>query len=99
MLWCARAHPLTHTPPPPPQHSQTPHSTFGYVSHGYGSLTPFKVQNEPHVRCDRWSASEPHSHFWGPLFREKAHRPAIASTYCMPDHPLGFQMEGPPRWG
>jgi hypothetical protein len=54
----------------------SPSSTFGYVSHGFGSLVPHRVKsnlknddyNRPEVL--RVLSSEPGSHFWKPLFRE-----------------------------
>jgi hypothetical protein len=54
----------------------SPSSTFGYVSHGLGSLVPHRVKsnlknddyNRPEVL--RVLSSEPGSHFWKPLFRE-----------------------------
>ena len=54
----------------------SPSSTFGYVSHGYGSLIPHRVKSremdDDHHRALvlRALSAEPSSHFFKPLFRE-----------------------------
>ena len=73
----------------------TPSSTFGYISHAYGSLVPWRASLHPATECHRAVSAEPSAHFWQPLMRE-AQRQCINKT----DFPtLMAQEECCPRWG
>ena len=73
----------------------TPSSTFGYISHAYGSLVPYRASLYPATECQRAVSAEPSAHFWQPLMRE-AQRQCINKTLYPT---LMAQEECCPRWG
>ena len=72
----------------------TPSSTFGYLSHGFGSLVPYRASLMPARQCARAVTAEPSAHFWQPLMRE-ARRQCIDKAQFPT---LMAQEECCPRW-
>jgi hypothetical protein len=59
----------------------TPSSTFGYIAHGYGSLTPWKVVlGGAPAPIERGIDSEPSAHFWHPVMREMSSEPCFNTS-------------------
>ena len=75
----------------------SPSSTYGYHAAAYSSLIPHRVLYDPVSQVLRQLTSEPHSHFWKPLFREVSEKEVCRSERDLPAQ-LG-QDECCPRWG
>lgn len=72
----------------------TPSSTFGYISHAYGSLVPWRAALQPASKCHHAQSAEPSAHFWQPLMREATHMCIDKDEFAT----LLQQEECCPRW-
>ena len=74
----------------------TPSSTFGYISAGFGSLVPWRVQLWPGKDCVRAINSEPSSHFFHSMVGYSKRQPFCVDLTQF-DH-LMQQETCCPRW-